>query len=66
MIGLSKLMSTRKKDMNDLMESSILNNCDLVELKKHVDEVVTYLSYTVQYNYLSWDELLEKRALSLS
>ncbi|PZX02391.1 hypothetical protein C7437_11230 [Psychrobacillus insolitus] len=52
--------------MNDLMESSILNNCDLVELKKHVDEVVTYLSYTVQYNYLSWDELLEKRALSLS
>ena len=46
MIALSKLMSTRQKDMNDLLESSILNHCDLVELKKHVDEAATYLSYT--------------------
>lgn len=66
MIALSKLMSKRQKDLDDLLESPILNKCDLVELKEYVEEAATYLSNTTEYNYLEWDNLLTTRGLSLS
>lgn len=63
MIALSKLMSDRGKDLEDLMKTPIMNNCDLGKLKEYVIECKTYLINTRQFNFHEWDDILLARGL---
>lgn len=65
MISLSKLMSTRGKDLEDLQNTPILDKCDLLELRAYVDEGKLWVLNDREYNYLEWDDLLLIRGLSL-
>lgn len=66
MIALSKLMSNREKDLEDLTDTPILNMCDLIKLKELIDDCATYLANTREYNFLEWSEILIARGLKLS
>lgn len=67
MVALSKLMSNRPKDLNDLQETELLNQCDLKKLKGLADECASYMTnYELKNsNYSDWEYLLSKRDLSL-
>jgi hypothetical protein len=66
MIALSKLMSKREKDLEDLKNTPIINECDLIKLKEFIDDCETYLFNTVEYNFHEWDDILMIRGLSQS
>lgn len=67
MVALSKLMTSRPKDFNDLQETEILDQCDLNKLKELADECASYMTeYELKNsNYSDWEELLSIRGLSL-
>lgn len=63
--ALSKLLSNRPKDYNDLKSYPILDSCDIWKLRELVDK---YVKYTVfennpNYNFNYLDDLLKERNL---
>ncbi|WP_020006237.1 DUF6036 family nucleotidyltransferase [Salinicoccus albus] len=63
--ALSKLMTTRGKDDNDLRNYPILDSCDIDELKCRIKE---YRTYTLNpnnpdYNFANLDEYLKVRGI---
>lgn len=67
MLALSKLMSSRGKDLDDLLELPILEKCDLEKLSNLSEECKSYMTdYEYhQSNYSEWENILLKRGLPL-
>lgn len=63
MLALSKLISERGKDLEDLMTRPIMEKCDLVKLKKWVEEDESYYYNTSEFNFHEWDDRLIARGL---
>ncbi|UTY38049.1 DUF6036 family nucleotidyltransferase [Allocoprobacillus halotolerans] len=61
--ALSKLLSNRPKDYNDLKSYPILDSCDIGKLRKLVDEYVKYTVFENNPNYNYLDDLLKERNL---
>lgn len=66
--ALSKLLSNRQKDYDDLKNYPILDNCDIKELKEMLDEYLPYFVFgdNPSYNFNFLDDLLEERGLDKS
>ena len=63
MLALSKLMSNREKDLEDLKTKPIMDKCDLAMLQELVEEAKTYKYQTSEYNFHEWDGILKARKL---
>ena len=63
--ALSKLLSNRQKDYDDLKKYPILDNCNIEELKEMLDEYLLYFVFgdNPSYNFNFLDDLLEERRL---
>lgn len=66
--ALSKLLSNRQKDYDDLKNYPILDNCNIKELKERLDEYLPYFVFgdSPSYNFNFLDDLLEDRNLDKS
>lgn len=61
--ALTKLMTKRARDDEDLIKYPILDNCDIQDLKNRINEYKTYM-FTVnnpEYNFHNLDEYLKQR-----
>lgn len=63
--ALSKLLSDRLKDYNDLKSYPVLDSCDIDKLKKLLDEYLDYFPFrdNPNYNFNYLDDLLIERKL---
>ena len=63
--ALSKLLSDRAKDYNDLEKYPILDACNIQKLKGMLDEYLPYFIFAnnPNYNFNYLDELLKERNL---
>lgn len=63
--ALSKLLSDRQKDYNDLKSYPILDSCDINKLKGMLNEYLEYFVFkdNPNYNFNFLEELLEERNL---
>lgn len=66
--ALSKFLSDRQKDYDDLKKYPILDNCNIKELKEMLDEYLPYFIFgdNPSYNFNFLDDLLEERGLDKS
>lgn len=63
MLALSKLMSNREKDLDDLKNQPIMEKCDLNKLIEYIEEAKSYKYHTSEYNFHDWDDILAARRL---
>lgn len=63
--ALSKLLSDRPKDYNDLKSYPILDSCNIDQLRKLLDEYLDYFPFrdNPNYNFNYFNELLLERKL---
>ena len=66
--ALSKLLSDRQKDYDDLKNYPILDNCNIKELKEILDEYLPYFIFgdKPSYNFNFLNDLLDERELDKS
>ncbi|MDQ0428566.1 hypothetical protein QOZ98_001392 [Planomicrobium stackebrandtii] len=64
MLALSKLVSKRGKDLEDLKTKPILDECDLELLHSYLEEAKTYFFNTSEFNLHEWDDILAERGLN--
>lgn len=66
--ALSKLLSNRRKDYDDLANYPILDKCNLSKLKHMLDEYLPYFPFNENlfYNFNYFEDLLENRNLKIS
>lgn len=64
--ALSKLLSNRQKDYDDLKNYPIIDNCNIKELKEMLDEYLPYFIFgdNPSYNFNFLDALLDERGLN--
>jgi hypothetical protein len=65
LLACAKIFSKREKDLNDLLYTEILNECDLGFLRDLVEEYkygVTFLGHP-DMNYHQLDEIMKRRGL---
>lgn len=64
--ALSKLLSNRRKDYDDLANYPILDNCNIKKLQGMLDEYLPYFPFNdnPSYNFNFFDDLLEERKLN--
>lgn len=63
--ALSKLLTDRQKDYNDLKSYPILDSCDICKLRELLDEYLDYFVFSnnPNYNFNFLDDLLKERKL---
>ncbi|WP_271398278.1 DUF6036 family nucleotidyltransferase [Salinicoccus roseus] len=63
--ALTKLMSVRGKDEEDLINYPILDGCNLKEIRERIEEYKSYIvsDKNPDYNFKKLDEYIEKRRL---
>lgn len=63
MIALSKLVSNRQKDLDDLLYTPVMDHCDLNFLHEQVQEAKEFFFNTREFNFWDWDDILKSRKI---
>ncbi|WP_211656192.1 DUF6036 family nucleotidyltransferase [Planococcus alpniumensis] len=63
MLALSKLISKREKDLEDLKTKPIMEKCDLALLSQFVEEGESFFFNTSEFNFHEWDDILASRGI---